>query len=204
MQVLTPVGEALWPSVFKPSPTSNDSDAKEAFQLSIMYPHDDEDKLDDLKEAIEKVAVAKWGKKAAAKLKSGQLRSPIRDGDEADQDYLEGHYYIKAKSDDRPEVVDEDLDDIINTKEFYGGCECRMDVWVYAYEKSGNKGVGLILNNVQKTGEGERKGGGRSAASAFGDDAGGKKSKAKAKFKAKAKDKGKKKPKGKKKKSDLL
>lgn len=43
-----------------------------------------------------------------------------------------------------------------------------MDIWLYAYDKAGNRGVAAILNNVQKLEEGERKGGRRSASDAFG------------------------------------
>lgn len=176
MQILTPSGEVFWPAVFKPSkPMEGAANKDPQYQLTIGWSHDREKELKKLKDAIVEVATAKFGKKAAAMLEKGQLKNPLRDGDDSDQDYLEGLYYLTARSSDRPDVVDEDLDDIIDSKEFYGGAEARMDIWLYAFDKAGNRGVAAILNNVQKTGEGERKGGRRSAADAFGGEGGGSK-----------------------------
>ena len=157
------------------------------FQSTVMWPKDgsDNDDWDAIREVILEVATAKFGKKADRMLEKGQLRSPIRDGDDTDQEYLEGMFYLTARSTDRPEVVDEDVEDIINQKDFYGGCSSRMDCYFFAYDKAGNRGVGAILNSVQKTGDGERKGGRRDASSAFSkiDRPGGKKSKNKKKAK---------------------
>lgn len=166
MQKLTPSGETVWPAVFKPAPPMQEGKDPQ-FQNTVMWPKSDDDEWDDVRDVILEVATAKFGKKAEAMLKKGQLRSPIRDGDDTDQDYLEGHFYLTARSSDRPEVVDEDVEDIINTKDFYGGCQSRMDCYFFAYDKAGNRGVAAILNSVQKTGDGERKGGRRNASDAF-------------------------------------
>lgn len=179
MQILTPAGEAFWPAVFKPArPMQEGKDPQ--YQLTLGWSKEDDEAdgtLDKLRQAIEDVAVEKFGKKAIQMLKKGQLKNPLRDGDDADQDYLDGLWYFTARSSDRPDVVDEDVEDIIDQKEFYGGCEARMDVWLYAFDKAGNRGVAAILNNVQKTGEGERKGGRRSASDAFGKGSGRRKKK---------------------------
>lgn len=182
MQKLTPSGETVWPAVFKPAPPIQEG-KDPMYQNTVMWSKEDDDEWEGVRETILEVATAKFGKKAEQMLKKGQLRSPIRDGDDTDQDYLEGHFYLTARSSDRPEVVDEDVEDIINTKDFYGGCQSRMDCYFFAYDKAGNRGVGAILNSVQKTGEGERKGGRRSAGDAFD----------KVKKEGKAKGKGKKK-----------
>ena len=81
---------------------------------------------------------------------------------------MNDHFFLTARSSDKPGCVDEDLEDIIDTNEVYPGAIGRMDIWLYAYDKAGNKGIGAILNNVQKTAPGERKDGRQSASEAFG------------------------------------
>lgn len=170
MQILTPVGEAAHAFVFKPQAPMEGAQNKEpSFSLTILWDEDDK-KLDKLRKAIIDVATAKFGAKAKQMLEKGQLKNPLRSGDETNQEWKHGKLFLTARSSERPSVVDENLDDIINTSDFYGGCQARMDVWLYAFDKAGNKGVAAILNNVQKKGDGDRKGGRRSAADAFADD----------------------------------
>lgn len=167
MQILTPPGEAAHTFVFRPSKPRDGSSSKEdQYQLTLLW--DDGKHLDKLRKAIEDVAVAEFGAKAKQMLEKGQLKNPLRDGDETNQDWKHGKLFLTARSTEKPEVVDSNLDDIIDTSKFYGGCIARMDIWLYAFDKAGNKGVAAILNNVQKVGDGERKGGRRTAAEAFG------------------------------------
>lgn len=169
MQTLTPVGEMAYPSVFRPAaPMEGNTSGVPKYQLTLVYDEDDPE-LKKLERKILEVATAKFGAKAKQMLERGQLKSPLRHGDERpDTEWLEGKKFLTARSEDRPDVVDFDLEDIIDQKEIYAGAEGRMDVWLYAFDKAGNKGVGAIMNSVQKTGEGERKGGRRSASEAFG------------------------------------
>jgi hypothetical protein len=166
MQIIVPTGEVAYPFVFKPQPPMAGSTNKDpSYQLVIVYDEDDK-RLDKLKKAIEDVAVAKFGAKAKKMLESGQLKSPLRKG-EGRADWLEGKLTMTARSTDKPEVVDRDLEEIIRTSDFYSGCRARMDVYLYAFDKAGNKGVSAILNSAQKMGEGERKSGARPAQDAY-------------------------------------
>lgn len=170
MQVLTPVGEFAFPSVFRPAPPMEGSQNKgDQYQLTILWDEDDP-KLKKLRAKIEEVAVAKFGAKAKQMLEKGQLKNPLRSGEERNADWMEGKVFMTARSNDRPDVVDADLEDIIDSKEIYAGAIGRMDCWLYAFDKAGNKGIAAILNNVQKTDDGERKGGRRDAASAFSEE----------------------------------
>lgn len=170
MQIVTPTGEVAYPFVFKPQPPMAGSSATKEpqYQLVLVYAEGDP-KLKKLRDAIEKVATAKFGAKAKAMLKSGQLKSPLRMG-EGRADWLEGKETMTARTTDKPEIVDADGEDIIRSADFYSGCFARMDVYLYAFDKAGNKGVSAILNSAQKRGEGERKSGARPASEAYGDD----------------------------------
>ena len=82
----------------------------------------------------------------------------------------EGMYYLTAKSNRKPQVVDLDRDDIFDDEEVYPGCYVRATIVFFPYSNEG-KGVGVLLNNVQKLEDGERLGGGAaSAADDFADD----------------------------------
>lgn len=85
---------------------------------------------------------------------------PIRDGDEKGGDYS-GHWYIKAKSDNRPAIVGPDPKISVDNPELvYGGQWARLSLDVYGYKKPGNKGIAWGLKNVQILGGGEAFGGG--------------------------------------------
>jgi hypothetical protein len=56
---------------------------------------------------------------------------------------------------------------IIDPSEFYSGCFGRASVTFYPYNASGSKGIACGLNNIQKLEDGERLGGGSSAATDF-------------------------------------
>lgn len=101
------------------------------------------------------------------------LKTPLRDGDE-EKDSLEyeNHFFMNASSKTPPIVVDEDRQEVVNPREVYSGCYGRVSMNFFAYNQAGNKGVGVALNAVQKTKDGEALGGGYTRASVeedFGD-----------------------------------
>lgn len=102
------------------------------------------------------------------------LRLPLRDGDE-EKDSLEyeDHFFMTVSAKQAPIVVDEDRQEIINPREVYSGCYGRVSMNFFAYNKAGSRGVGVALNAVQKTKDGEALGGGYTKAAVdedFGDD----------------------------------
>ena len=168
MQIVTPTGTASYAHVHRAQPPMDPTKPPQ-FSLTLLWDKDNP-KLKKLKDAIEQVAIAKFGAKAPQMLEKGQLKNPLRDGDEKDDERYEGKVFLTARSTDKPGCVDVDAEPLMNQSDFYSGCQARMDVWVYAFDKAGNKGVACILNNVQKIDDGERLGGGpRSAADAFAD-----------------------------------
>jgi len=170
MQVVTPKGRAFYAFVFRPQEAMQ-KDRDPNYALTLAFDKDSKG-IKRLQDAIEAVAKEKFGVKAAALLKSGQLKNPLRDGDverEGNEQFA-GKLFLTARSKDKPPVVDMDAEPLMSQDDFYSGCYARMDVWFYAFDKAGNKGVAGILNNVQKLGDGERVGGRRSAAEAFGAD----------------------------------
>lgn len=90
-----------------------------------------------------------------------KVRLPLEDGDELYTEdpqknaHLQGVIRVKAKSKNRPGLVDRLKRDINNPNEFYGGCFARAQLKAKSYVMGGQKGISLQLYNVQKLKDGE-------------------------------------------------
>lgn len=174
----SPVGIARYANIFTPRARKGkdgkpDGDPK----FSILLVFDRKADLDELEAEIERVAVEKFGAKAASLLANGRLRSPLRDAEEYideeasdEENYpfnLPGARMVRFASKDQPGVVDEDAEPIMEKSEFYDGCKARVSYRAFPYDNNGNKGVSLALVNVQKVDEGRRLSGNVSAEDEF-------------------------------------
>ena len=122
-----------------------------------------------IQEAMAEAKDKKWGGKVPP---ASKLALPLRDGDEdneKDAPELKGCYYMRAKSSQKPQVVDKRQQPITDPSEFYSGCYGYASIVFLGYDHAGNKGVGCYLNNLMKTKDGESLGGGSSADEDFAD-----------------------------------
>lgn len=157
-------------NIFKSRSFQNGQDAK--YSICLLIPKADKTTLKKIKaaidEAVEDGVSSKWGGK-----KPANLKLPLRDGDEERADEApeyEGMMFLNANSSQKPGIIDKDLNEILDPDEVYSGCWGRASINFFAYNNSGNKGIGVGLNNIQKLKDGERLGGARaSAESDFGD-----------------------------------
>lgn len=156
---MTPEFRVSYPHVFKPQ--KNDLSGEMEYSLVALFPKGAD--LSKLKEAAQQAIVDKWG---ADKSKwPSNLRSPFRDQGERKKDgvlpagYEEGAVFINMKSKQKPGVVDQNVQDIIDETQFYAGCWARATVRAYAYDQKGNRGVAFGLRNIQKLRDGEPLGG---------------------------------------------
>ncbi|AGM14090.1 hypothetical protein P2559Y_0027 [Croceibacter phage P2559Y] len=144
---------------------------KEKYSVSILIPKTDKATIAKVEKAIEAAkqeGKGKWNGKIPAVLKL-----PLRDGDaeRPDDEAYEGCMFLNANSVRKPAIVDADLEPIMDKDEFYSGCYGRAAINFYGYSASGNKGVAVGLNNLQKLEDGDRlSGGGSTAAEDFGSD----------------------------------
>ena len=138
------------------------------FSVAILVPKSDKVTVQKIKDAI--AAARAQGKEKFGKgWDTNALGLPLHDGDEEkpDDPAYAGHFYFNASSKSRPQIVDADINPIMDQDEFYSGCYARASVNFYAYNNV-KKGVGVGLNNLMKTADGERLGGGSTAAEDFG------------------------------------
>lgn len=166
----TPGGIVRYANVFTARQRKDDKgQPKGDAKFSILLVFDRKTDLSEMEDEVERVATEKWGSKAVSMLEKGKLRSPIRDAEEYvdeeldDEDNypfnLPGARMVRFSTKDKPGVVDENADPIMEKSEFYDGCKARVSYRAFHYDRDGNKGVSFALINVQKLDDGERLGG---------------------------------------------
>ena len=147
-------------NIFKSRAFQAGQDAK--FSICLLIPKEDKATIKKIKAAIEEAIQegisAKWGGK-----KPANLKLPLRDGADEAEEYV-GMYFLNANSNQKPGIVDKDLNEILDPDEVYSGCWGRASLNFYAFNSNGNKGVGVGLNNIQKLKDDERLGGARASA----------------------------------------
>jgi hypothetical protein len=158
MKIKTGMVRFSYVHVFEPS--KMDEDSKEKYSVSIIIPKDDKKTLARINDAIE--AALEQGKMSKFDGKiPRKYHNPLRDGDEdrEDDEAYEDSYFITAKSDRQPGLVDADLQAIMSSDEFYSGCYGRASITFYPYNYNGTKGIAVGLNNLQKLKDGKHLGG---------------------------------------------
>lgn len=152
--IMTAVARLSYPNLFKPKPFEQGSTP--VFSCSLLFDKAAQEtpEFQAMVEAAQATATEKWGAKIP------KFRFDVfRDGNEVFEQKGEEAYkdclYINCKNEQRPGVVDENVDDIIDPLVIYAGCKVRAQVSVYAYDYKGNCGVSFGLLNVQKVGDGK-------------------------------------------------
>jgi len=156
--IITPEGRVSYSNVFKPR--RNDLSGEMEYDITLIFPKDAD--LTALKQAAFEALKDKFGPNKDAW--PDNLRQPFRKcRDKWKKDRETGQdivpqgmedpdaVFITAKTIMKPGLVDAALQDIIEPRDFYGGCWARISVRPYAYDKKGNRGVSLGLRNIQKT-----------------------------------------------------
>lgn len=164
---MTPTFTVSYPKVFKPE--VNKLSGETEYSLVALFPKGSD--LTALKKAAQEAIEKKFGAKAKNADFLKTLRNPFRDqGEKAKVDETtgksvlpQGHeagaIYMNLKSKQKPQVVDQNVQLILEPTDFYAGCKARATVRAYAYDNKGNKGVAFGLVNVQKVSDGEALGG---------------------------------------------
>jgi hypothetical protein len=151
-RIMTPKFTASYAHVFEPT-ESMSGDMK--YSLAMVFKKGSD--LDEIKAGIRQAIISKWGTNKADWPKN--LRTPLRSGND-DRDG-EGIYknamFMNASSNRRPGVVDSNANDrerLEDDDEFYSGCIARATIKFFPYDKKGNRGVGVGLQNIQKLKDG--------------------------------------------------
>jgi hypothetical protein len=155
------IGPALgsYANIWKPRAVDEKSEPK--YSISLLFDKKaaantpEAKSYAELKRVVEAVAAKKFGP-AWSKIRNFKL--PMRDGDVEKPDHKEyvGKMFVNASSTRQPGIVGRNLVPITTDSDAYSGCKFVAAVNVYAFEKAGNKGVALGLNNLLVFEKGER------------------------------------------------
>ena len=149
-------GRLSYANVWEPQ-SINGSEPK--YSVSVIIPKTDQVTIQKIKQAVElakQEAISKFGGKIPANLKL-----PLRDGDidRPDDEAYANSYFINCNSKQKPQVVDQQVQPILDQAEVYSGCYGRVSVTFYGFNSNGNRGVAAGLGNIQKLKDGEPLGG---------------------------------------------
>src|SRR5258708_5692161 len=151
----TPEFRVSYPNVFKAR--KNELSGEDEYSVVALFPKDAN--LTALKNAAAQTLIDKFGTDQTKWPKG--LRNPFRDQGEREKDGklpegLEaGAIFINLKAKQRPGVVDQNVNEIVEERDFYAGCYAIASVRPYYYDKKGNKGIAFGLNNIQKRRDGD-------------------------------------------------
>lgn len=171
MSITTGKVRASYAHVFQPHAAPGSSDAK--YSVTLLIPKTDTITLNSIYREIE------FAKQAGIQKTFGGvlppvIKVPIYDGDgtrpngEPFGEECRGHMVLRASSREQPSVVDLNVQPILNPAELYSGCYIRASINFFAYNQSGNRGIGCGLDAVQKIEDGEPLTSRVTAAEAFG------------------------------------
>lgn len=145
------------------------------FSVSLIIPKSDTVTVQKINTAIQ-AAYDEGQSKLKGNGKSvpalSAIKTPLRNGDteRPDDPAYANCYFLNANSSTAPGIVDADCNPIMTRSEVYSGVYGRASINFYAYNSSGNKGIAVGLNNLQKIRDGEPLGGKSSAVSDFSTD----------------------------------
>lgn len=140
------------------------------YSVKILIPKSDQATLAALGKArdVARQNGVTEGKKPFAPFSAAKLATmniSLKDGDVDFPDNPEcaAHWVINAKTpqDKPPGVLDAKRERITNPTDIYSGMYGRVHIQLYPYDKAGNQGIGISLQNVMKTKDGDPLGGAR-------------------------------------------
>lgn len=164
MKVITGKVRFSYVNIFKSRSFQPGQDEK--FSICLLIPKKDNKTVQEIKAAINAAIQQGIAEKWSGK-KPGNLKLPLRDGDDERADEAEeyaGMYFLNANSNQKPGIIDMYKNEILDPTEVYSGCWGRASINFFPFNSNGNKGVGVGLNNIQKLGDDEPLGGARASA----------------------------------------
>jgi hypothetical protein len=153
-------------------PRANQPGQEPKYSLTVLLPKSDVATYQRLQAAIQ--AAYEKGVQTLWNGARPPLKTPIHDGDgvrpngEPFGPECRGHWVFTASSKQRPEIVDAMLNPILDQTKVYSGVYGRVNINFFAYNNSGNRGIGAGLGPVQILRDGEPLGGRVTAEAAFG------------------------------------
>jgi hypothetical protein len=173
MRVILKNVRLSFPDIWEPA--TFQGEGKAAFGASFLIPKDNKPLLKEINAAIDAVAKDKWAAKADAILKAmrAQDKSCLHDGDNKDYDGYQDSFYLSARNEARPTIIDRDKAPLTKTDgRPYSGCFVNAIIDLWAQDNQFGKRVNASLAGIQFYKDGDAFSGGRSASADDFDDLG--------------------------------
>lgn len=154
--VTTGIGRISYPHLFQPEAAPGQTEPK--YSVTLLIPKTDTVTKAALDAAIQAaIREGVKGYSGAITLSKPVVKDgdSLRDNGKSYGPECAGMWIVKAKSRNKPQVVDGQIQPIIDPTQMYAGCYGRVAGYMRAYAMAGTTGVSFILNAVQKTGDGE-------------------------------------------------
>lgn len=154
--ITTGIGRISYPHLFQPETAPGQTEAK--YSVTLLIPKTDTATKAALDAAVQ-AAIAEGVRGYTGPI--SMSKPVVKDGDGVRPNGMpygpecKGMWIVKAKSHNKPQVVDGQIQPIIDPTQMYAGCYGRVAGYMRAYAMAGATGVSFILNAVQKTGDGE-------------------------------------------------
>lgn len=133
-----------YPHLDKPRAVKGSTDLKYG-AMGILRPED----VEEFKAKIMEEAQMFWADKLQMMLANPNVRKGLRSGAERPQDpNVQGTWFFNATSKERPEMFDENKNELMSSSRFYPGCWVRMALGIKGYTGQG-EGIGIYLNAIQ-------------------------------------------------------
>jgi hypothetical protein len=148
--IITPYGIIAFPSLFEARVMPN-TQQDPRFSLTLIF-DEAAQKKPEFKALQDECIAAANERFPGLKGKFQSLRFPIRKAEEKAEQYAgfeAGSVFISPWTKERPGLVDKNRNEILTKAEVWAGQLARARVRPFAYDTSGNKGVGLMLEHVQ-------------------------------------------------------
>ncbi len=139
------------------------------FSTMILIPKKDKDTITKFKKMVNAVAREKWGETIPENLKVSfrdgdkeTLDGGVPDGTKAGAEPYADHHFMTIRSDDKPKVVDEYREAILDAGHIVSGDYGCASMNCYAWDNKNGKGISFGLVNIQFLKKGEPLGNTRS------------------------------------------
>lgn len=144
--VISPAGTLAFPNFFEPRSAVQGQEPRYSTLLVFDEAAQKTPEFKALQDGIVAAMEEKWGKNPPK-----NLRMPIRPAEEKSDyaGFTEGKVFISVWSKQKPGLVDNMGNEIHAKDDVWAGQLARVSCRPFAYDTSGNKGVGIMLEHVQ-------------------------------------------------------
>jgi len=145
--IISPTGYLSFANVFEKRAVVQGGE--ERYSVNLIFDENDQktEAYKNLQKAILDAAKQFWGDK----MPKG-INWPLKDAEEKSgtyEGYTPGRKFISAWTKTAPGIINAKREDILDRDAVFAGQRARLAIKPFAYDKGGNKGVGLVFDSLQ-------------------------------------------------------